>query len=67
MNRPDYRCPLQRWQGQGLDLETIKRNGWRDQGILVISPEDQRLDWMERQLLSQIAERIYGRRRVDHA
>ena len=66
MNRPDYRCPLQPWQGQGFDVETIKREGWRDQGILVISPEDQRLDWMERQLLTQIAERLYGRRRASH-
>ena len=67
MNRPDYRCPLQPWQGQGFDLEAIKRHGWRDQGILVISPEDQRLDWIERQLLTRIAERLYGRRRADHA
>ena len=66
MNRPDYRCPLQPWQGQRIDLETIKRQGWRDQGILVISPDDQRLDWMERQLLTQIAERLYGRRTVRH-
>ena len=66
MNRPDYRCPLQPWQGQRYDTEAIKRQGWRDQGILVISPDDQRLDWMERQLLTQIAERLYGRRTVNH-
>ena len=66
MNRPDYRCPLQPWQGQPLDTDAIKRQGWRDQGILVISPEDRRLDWMERQLLTRIAERLYGRRRAGH-
>jgi hypothetical protein len=48
-------------------VEAIKRDGWREQGILVISTEDQRLDWMERQLLRQIAERLYGRREVHHA
>ena len=31
---------------------SIKRHGWREQGILVISPEDRRLDWLERQLLT---------------
>ena len=61
-----YRCPLARLQPQSIDVEAVKREGWRDQGILVISTEDQRLDWMERQLLKQIAERLYGRREVSH-
>jgi hypothetical protein len=63
---PRYRCPLSQWQGNSPDPEDIKRAGWRDQGILVISAEDQRLDWMERQLLKQIAERLYGRREASH-
>jgi hypothetical protein len=66
MSGQTYCCPSAPWQGQSLDTETIKRQGWRDQGLLVISPEDQRLDWMERQLLTQIAERLYGRRTVRH-
>jgi hypothetical protein len=61
-----YRCPLGRPFPERPDPEDIKREGWRDQGILVISPEDQRLNWMERQLLTQIAERLYGRRKVSH-
>ena len=61
-----YRCPLGEWQGQRPDPEDIKREGWQDQGILVISTEDQRLDWAERQILKQIAERLYGRREVSH-
>ena len=64
-NRP-YRCPLGRFFPKRPDPEAIKRDGWRDQGILVISPEDRRLDGMERQLLKQIAERLYGRREVSH-
>ena len=61
-----YRCPLGRPFPERPDLETIKRQGWRDEGILVISPQDERLDWLERQLLTQIAERLYGRRTVRH-
>ena len=61
-----YRCPLGRLQPQTTDVESVKREGWRDQGILVISTDDQRLDWAERQILKQIAERLYGRREVSH-
>ncbi len=61
-----YRCPLGRLQPQVPDLEVVKRTGWRAQGILVVSPEDERLDWMERQLLKQIGERLYGRRERNH-
>ena len=66
MNRPSYRCPLGRQYPERPDPEDIKRDGWREQGILVISAEDQRLDWAERQILKQIAERLYGRREVSN-
>ena len=59
-----YRCPLDPWVGEPSDPEALKRHGWRDQGILVVAPEDPRLNWMEQQLLTEIAERLYGRRKV---
>ena len=65
-NRP-YRCPLSRFIPDRPDPEDLKRQGWRDQGIHVITPDDQRLDWMEQQLLTQIAERLYGSRKVSDA
>ena len=46
----NYRCPLGRLQPQVTDLEEVKRTGWREQQILVVSPEDERLDWVEREL-----------------
>ena len=55
-----YRCPLGRLQPQATDLDAIKERGWRDQHILVVSPDDERLDWMERELVRQIGERLYG-------
>ena len=66
MSRENYHCPLHPWLGQGFDAETIKRQGWRDQGILVVNTHDPRLERLERQLLTRIAERLYGRQEVSH-
>ena len=57
---PTYRCPLGRVQPETTDLETMKQRGWRDQHILVVNADDERLDWMERELVRQIGERLYG-------
>lgn len=45
------------------DPEDIKREGWRDEGILVVAVSDARLDWGERELVKQIAEKLYGKRK----
>ena len=60
---PQYRCPLGRLQPQTTDLETIKESGWRDQHILVVSEEDARLDFVEREFVRRIGERLYGGKR----
>ena len=57
---PQYRCPLGQLQPQATDLAAIKERGWHDQRILVVSADDERLDWMERELVRQIGERLYG-------
>ena len=56
-----YRCPLSRLQPQVTDLDEVKRNGWREQQILVVDVQDERLDWVERELVKRIGERLYGR------
>ena len=56
-----YRCPLGRLQPQVTDLDAIKEQGWRDQHILVVNAEDDRLDYLERQLVRRIGERLYGK------
>jgi hypothetical protein len=43
------------------ETEAIKRYGWRDQGVLVVSADDHRLTWPERELVRQIGSRLYGR------
>jgi len=62
---PQYRCPLGRLQPQATDLDVIKKRGWRDQHILVVSEEDARLDFVEREFVRRIGERLYGGNRHD--
>ena len=57
----NYQCPLGRLQPQVTDLDAIKEQGWRDQHILVVNAEDDRLDYLERQLVRRIGERLYGK------
>lgn len=54
-----YRCPLARVQPQTSDLDAIKQLGWRDQHILVVSESDERLDFVEREMVRRIGERLY--------
>jgi hypothetical protein len=54
-------CTLRRKSPPPYETEAIKRYGWRDQGILVVSAEDQRLTWPERELVRQLGSKLYGR------
>jgi hypothetical protein len=56
----NYRCPLGRIQPDTRDLDAMKRTGWRDQGLLVVSAQDERLDWVEREIIQRIGKRLYG-------
>ncbi len=40
--------------------EEVKREGWREMGVLVISTDDRRLTWPERELVRQLGEKLYG-------
>ena len=48
--------------GERRPADEIKREGWREQGILVIATEDGRLTWPERELVRRLGQRLYGRR-----
>jgi len=55
------------WQPRGFGGErrpsdAIKCEGWREHGLLVISPDDERLAWPERELVRQLGEKLYGPR-----
>lgn len=59
---PPYRSPLGRLQPQTTNLDAIKERGWRDQNILVVNASDERLDFIEREIVRRIGERLYGGR-----
>ena len=63
---PQYRCPLGRLQPDTTDLDAMKRNGWRDQHILVVNESDERLDFVEREFVRRIGERLYGKGGLRH-
>ncbi|CAK0769110.1 conserved hypothetical protein [uncultured Gammaproteobacteria bacterium] len=49
--------------GQRTPPDKLKRDGWRNQGVLVISADDPRLAWPQRELIRQIGETLYGTRK----
>ena len=58
-----YRCPrgsLIQIKKDAADLEKIKRDGWREQRILVVSPDDPRLDWMQKKFVENLGNFLYG-------
>jgi hypothetical protein len=50
--------------GERRSSERVKREGWHDQNILVVSAEDHRLTWPERELVRLLGEKLYGRRQT---
>ena len=58
-----YRCPLGSLipiKKDPADLEKIKRDGWHEQHILVVSPDDPRLDWTQKKFVENLANFLYG-------
>ena len=49
--------------GERISPEEAKREGWCEQGILVVSENDPRLAWPERELVRQLGEKLYGDQR----
>ena len=59
-----------RWYPKGYggarrDSDQVKRDGWHDEGVLAVSVDDHRLTWPERELVRQLAEKLYGPRAKD--
>ena len=62
-----YRCALARLIPEPVDTEAVKREGWREQHILVVNVADERLDFVERELVRRLGERLYGPGGTRHA
>ncbi len=50
----DSRLSVRLWR-QAARSEQVKREGWREQGLLAISADDRRLTWPERELISSVS------------
>jgi hypothetical protein len=48
--------------GTRRNPDQVKREGWKEQGLLAVSLDDQRLTWPERELVRQLGEKLYGQR-----
>ncbi len=48
------RWSLPGYGGQRRPPEKVKQDGWREQGLLAVSVDDQRLSWPEREFIRQI-------------
>jgi len=48
--------------GTRRNPDQVKRDGWKEQGMLAVSLDDQRLTWPERELVRQLGEKLYGTR-----
>jgi hypothetical protein len=40
--------------------DEVKRDGWREQGLLAVAVDDERLSWPERELVRQLGHKLYG-------
>lgn len=56
------RCAMGAFIPTTMDTESVKREGWNDHQILVVKASDQRLTWIEKQIIEQLGKRLYGKR-----
>jgi hypothetical protein len=48
--------------GERRSPEQVKQDGWREQGVLAVAVDDERLSWPERELVRQLGDKLYGKR-----
>ena len=48
--------------GERRSPDQVKRDGWREQGVLAVAVDDERLSWPERELVSVPARETYADR-----
>jgi hypothetical protein len=58
----DPRSSLAHTVSRRRDPEAVKREGWHDQGILVVAEADGRLDDIDRGMVRALAAKLYGAR-----
>lgn len=53
-------CTLARFVPSQIDVESVKREGFNQHGILVVSMDDTRLSWIEKQIVEGIGKKLYN-------
>lgn len=46
-----------------MNKDAVKRDGWQQHQILVVSLDDERLGMIDKEFVKQIGERLYGSKR----
>ena len=59
------KCNLGHLQSKKIDPEQMKKQGWKEKGILVIGVDDKRLSWPEREFIKQIGNKIYTKTKIN--
>lgn len=61
-NRPSApTCSLGRLQARSMDTEAVKSEAWKNDRILVICADDPRIGWIEKQVIEQLGNKLFGR------
>lgn len=50
--------------GREVDYEAMKRNAYRDQGVVIVRLDDPRLTWDQKEIVKQVGTKLYGQRRA---
>jgi hypothetical protein len=51
--------------GRRRGPDEVKRDGWKEQGLLAVAIDDDRLSWPEQEMVRQFGEKLYGKREAD--
>ena len=62
MTDQPIRTSLMPVAGQRRTAEDIRRDGWFEQGIVAVPPDDPCLDWFDREVLEAIGTKLWGPR-----
>lgn len=61
---PGYTSPLGRLGPNAPEAERVKQAAWREDKILVVNLNDERLDFVQREFVRRLGEQMYGKAKV---
>lgn len=61
---PGYTSPLGRLGPNAPEAERVKQAAWREDKILVVRLDDERLDFVQKEFVRQLGEQLFGKPKV---